>query len=201
MLIESFCSGNIDDILRDISLKKQHTIASFDPAIVNLGVRIEVRRSELDRTTLYYARWHLNSKDTFTDLITRIRSIIDLLKSCDFIVCERQMPINYDMVRLSQHLMSSIRLLLPDVIILEVSIALKARYLKDLYGKDIDVKKEAIRRAKDLLDQQGLDILKSESKKDDLSDTLVQIEGVFFWIRTEFKAPKPVIRRLNLQKS
>jgi len=114
---------------------------------------------------------------------------INLIYNCHLIIIERQLSKNYKMVRFSQHIISYLIVKLMNnpckTVILEVDSKLKSRQLaapKGLNAKEI--KKWAIQLADRILkarqDQKSLSIIKSaKSKKDDLSDTVIQIEAIF----------------------
>lgn len=181
-----------------------YRIVSIDPGRKNLSMRIELRpKDTLHNKIITEVAFRIDLGDPKTDEINNecdIYSIcnnvldkyLELMINSHFVIIERQLPVNYRMVRLSQHIVSYFLFKLQDnllqTIIMEVDPKLKSKELdapKNLNKKGI--KAWAIEKAIELCkirdDKYCLDIMeKAGSKKDDISDTLVQIEAVFIYL-------------------
>lgn len=168
-------------------------IISIDPAIKNLAIRVEERGQRNGNEiiqTLLFEKITLDSSDEMSGLYLSLTHYLDqhlnLFMTCHLILIERQLPINYRSVRVSQHLISYFSLLLRDSpllpALLEIDPRLKGRQLESPpYLTDRGLKKWAVEKAQEILqergDQKALTIIHRERKKDDLSDTVVQIEA------------------------
>lgn len=159
-------------------------ILSIDPAIKNLAVRIEQRNydSPSSKTILFDKLSLPNSKDgeIYISIINYLNNISNLLTNIDLIIMEKQLPRNYKMVRLSQHILSYFLINNISNCIIEVEPTMKSSvlgYIKE-YG---NVKKWSIKTALEILNQHnditGINIINKYSKKDDLADTVCQIEA------------------------
>jgi hypothetical protein len=104
------------------------------------------------------------------------------------LIIERQLPQNYKMVRISQHLISYFYMLWTDLphqpLIVEVSPSLKGKMLGFSKRHDYDLKEWSSAKAVEILtfhqDLESLQILtKFPGKKDDLADTVCQEEALF----------------------
>lgn len=186
----------------------QIRIFCCDPGVSHFSLRIETRsiKSVGPITTLLFDKVGLKKEEQelTKDLVCNIYSFIsnyldqhlDLIKTCHMVIIEKQLPINYRAVRVSQHvltyLMEHLKNLTPNLpMFFEVIPQLKGRELgapPTLNEKGI--KAWAVEKAFQLLtdrnDQKGLEVLnrkdprtKRKEKKDDLSDTVVMIEALF----------------------
>lgn len=205
-----------------------YRILSIDPGIKNFGIRIEDRprlKSNSLITTKLFQRLTLSSlspslssdsiinNDNLSfiyDIITNfLDQHLDLIKSCHFIIFERQLPINYRTVRVSQHLLSYFLLhlknspLLP--IILEIDPKLKSKQLGAPSGlNDKQIKDWSVEKALYLLelrkDSFAIDIINKErnhrgkKKPDDLADTVCQIEALFSYLNLPLTEPITTIK-------
>lgn len=182
------------------SRKDYYDIASLDPGRRNFAIRIERRNLMTGKIiALGYEKIDLIGKGE-EDLVVHIDKFyrrlndfldkyLNLIKLCHLVIIERQMHINYRMVRFSQHLITYLTIHLKNnanlTVIIEVSNKLKTFALHAPKGlSDKDVKKWAVSTADALLkarnDQASLNVLlHAKKKKDDLSDTVVQIEAFF----------------------
>lgn len=177
----------------------EYWILSIDPGNSHFAMRIEVRPVSLDRPFMPYTKLFekvkLNDKlidtyhnTTYEFLTDYLQSKHDLILQCHYIILERQLPENYKMVRLAQHTLSYFLILLKNSVLLPVIIEIDPK----LKGKQLDapsninkrgLKLWSVAKAKELLqlrdDQVSLDILnKLKTKKDDLSDTVCQLEAM-----------------------
>lgn len=116
-----------------------------------------------------------------------------------FFIIERQLPHNYRAVRISQHVISYLldRLrsapLMP--VIMEIDSKLKSRQLGCPRGlNERQNKLWLIAKALDLCrirgDTASLNLITREKKKDDLSDTICQIEAIFILLQLPATSPQ-----------
>jgi hypothetical protein len=179
--------------------KDYYRIMSIDPGRRNFCFRVEHRNLVTGKITMELFRkidMILTTHDVkvSTDVVFRNTILVlaqyhELIKDCHLIIIERQLHINYKMVRFSQHIITYLMCLLMDnalkTVILEIAPTLKTRELGAMKGLNKrEVKLWAIEKADTLLrareDMSSLDVIKkAKTKKDDLSDTVVQIEAVF----------------------
>ena len=115
-----------------------------------------------------------------------LNSEIDNIRTSHFIIMERQIPRNYKAVRLSQHVLDFICNAVRDSplmpIIIELDSKVKARYLGCPRGlNERQTKLWLIEKALQLLEWRGdmntANLIRTVKKKDDLADTICQIEG------------------------
>ena len=203
-------------------------IISIDPGVTYYAIRVEERNLKTTDTitTLHFNKIGLkkNDQDLSDDLVsplftyvqTYLDKYLDLFRTCHMVIIEKQLPVNYRAVRMSQHtltyFMVNLKNLVPNLpMFFEVKPQLKGKELgapPNLNEKGI--KQWAVQKATELLtdrnDQLGLEIMgrkdpvtKRKEKKDDLADTVCQIEALFSsfgWPTTQ-----PIVKlRLNLPK-
>ena len=177
-----------------------YRIMSIDPGKKNFCFRIEMRNliTKKIMTEVFEKIDLIGSQNTdrvTVDYVNRnVMLILDkymhLILNCNIVIIERQLSINYKMVRFSQHIISYLMIRLMDnslkTVILEIDSKLKTKQLrapKSLGAKE--TKLWAIEKATELLtlrnDNVSINIMNKaqKSKKDDLADTVVQIEAVF----------------------
>lgn len=171
-------------------------VISIDPGRVNFAFRMEDRF--FDGTIRPIAFEKIAIKQiieennvticgTYKNLTAFLEKFIEFYPYVRMIIIERQLPNNYQAVRISQHTISyySMRLfnssLLPEIY--EVAPTLKSSAFHK--PKSEDLKKWSVKMAIDFFqatsDHASLEILKKEKKKDDLADTKTQIEALFFY--------------------
>ena len=141
---------------------------------------------------------NITSCDVYVNIMKFLDQYIPLFKQSHIMIIEKQLPINYRMVRVSQHVLSYFYMILKDTkylpLILEIDPKLKTKQLKAPKGlNEKDIKIWSTEIAYEILkyrkETQSLDILDNArkrkkngtygKKKDDLSDTIIQIEAVF----------------------
>lgn len=175
-----------------------YQIISIDPAEKNFAIRIEQRHHSGKIRALAFDKWRLpttgegddpNTCPTYTTATRLLDQFLDLLSSTHFIIIERQLPHNYKAVRLSQHVLTYFLLraanqpLLPYII--ELDSKVKGRELGAPKGlSDSGLKTWSVKKATELLqtrrDEESLRVMaKFQQKRDDLADTVCQIEAVF----------------------
>jgi len=177
-------------------------VISIDPGIRNLALRVEsrgIRSSEYPIKTIVFEKLRITDDDrrlegNVDQLFSLITDFLDnylsIFKECHMLIIERQLPINYKAVRISQHIISyflfHFKNLMPYLpIIYEIDPKLKGRELgASKHLNERGIKQWSVDYAKMLLakrkDYEGLSILnKNKAKSDDLGDTCVQIEAFF----------------------
>ena len=191
-----------------------YQILSIDPAgrgCKNLGIRIERRpgpndsgfiTSELFETVTLVDASLTDSTSCcqLYDILTNyLDSLWDLLLQTHLIIIERQLPENYWGIRISQHIISYLLIKLKDApllpMILEIDPRLKGKQLgiPSGLGKK-EYKSRLIEKARELLSMRG-DIVSSKileryKKKDDIADTVCQIEAVFVYFKWPATQPR-----------
>ena len=180
--------------------KDYYRVMSIDPGKKNFCFRIELRNLETGNiiTEVFEKIDLIGTQDSdrvTIDYINRnaiiiLDKYINLIINCHLIIIERQLQINYKMVRFSQHVITYLMLKVMNnslkTVILEINSKLKTKQLnapKKLGPKE--TKLWAIEKAYALLrerkDNTSIRIMDKaqKSKRDDLADTIVQIEAVF----------------------
>jgi hypothetical protein len=172
----------LNDVPFDIKAEK-HIIFSVDPGKENFACRLEERNNDII-TPLLFIRIKLTDH-----VLQEIKKFLDdnreLLCTATVMIVERQMPINYRMVRLSQFIETYFICMYPHVSLFEISSKLKAE------------KKVCVATCLSILekggDQQSIDLLHElkgqKVKIDDLADTVCQIQAFFDVYATEKKIP------------
>lgn len=183
-------------------------VISIDPGITHYAIRVEERniRTVGPITTLHFDKVGLKKDDQelSDDLVCPVYSFIEnyldkylaLFKTCHMVIIEKQLPVNYRAVRMSQHTLSYFMIHLKNI---EPNLAMFFEVKPQLKGRELGappnlnergIKLWAVEKARELLmdrnDQKGLDILNRKDpitgrkeKKDDLSDTICQAEALF----------------------
>ena len=181
-------------------------IISIDPGISHFCLRIEERsttKHDIIKTLLHDKFGLAKEKqeldnDNVCSLYTFILPFLEqnkeLFKTCHIVLIEKQLPQNYRMIRMSQHVLTYFMMLLRDVqpslpVFLEIAPTLKSKELgAPPHINERGVKIWAVEKATELLtireDTKGLEILRRKvngrkEKKDDISDTILMIESVF----------------------
>jgi hypothetical protein len=187
-------------------------IISIDPGVTNFAIRVEERNVKTPGPikTLHFDKIGLKkdeqelSKDlvcpVYSFITTYLDKYLDLFKTCHMVIIEQQLPVNYRAVRMSQHSLAYFMIHLKDIkpqlaMFFEVKPQLKGRELgAPPTLNERGIKSWAVEKARELLtdrgDKVGLDILdrkdpitKRKEKKDDLSDTVCQIEALFSYLK------------------
>jgi hypothetical protein len=200
-------------------------ITSIDPGIKNLGINIKTRYlksgliknnllARMDLTqTMEIKNGNIYTKDPdssrigldtfhYTNSTNILLEYSDILQSSHYIVIESQLPINYDMTRMGQHLITLLCLLVKDrgnlPILIEIDSKFKGRMMgakpgipkRDLKKYCINV---AIQISTSRQDYETLNAIKNlKGKADDICDAFCQ-EEVMFRLLTEglYRPPLP----------
>ena len=197
-------------------------IISVDPGISNFCIRVEERgiKDYIPIKTLLFDKMHLRRDEVeltddlicqyYTTLNNYLDDRLDLFKTCDMVIVEKQLPINYKAVRISQHVITYFMVHLKNIpslpIIFEIDPKLKGRELgasSHLNSKGL--KHWAVEEATKLLtirnDQHGIEVLRKNKKKaDDLADTVCQIEAFFSFKGWPLSRELPKINIIPISK-
>lgn len=180
-------------------------IISIDPGTVNLCIRVEER--SIDKNVKYipkpclYEKIHMAKEDLelsegnenkyYFKFLEIFNKYWELFKTCHVLIMERQLPFNNKALRISQHILTYFLINMRDLpqlpMIFEINSTLKTKQLGIKGLNSYGVKNWSIEYARKILisrnDQYSLDIInKKGSKKDDLADTVTQIEAFFMHI-------------------
>ena len=171
---------------------------SIDPAIKNYAFRIERRYHNGWITPVAFDKVNINEREvvedvtvikTYENLTIFLEQFRELYNDCHYIIIERQLPHNYQMVRIQQHTISYFSILLHNKpllpAIIDVCPKLKGQVLKA--PKNItynQLKQWTIQIGRQLLEERqdnySLSVLeKYRNKQDDLCDTIIQAEALF----------------------
>jgi hypothetical protein len=203
--------------LREGPLESFIQIMSVDPGIRNCGLRIEQRRLLdnilVDVKTVVMVRINFNEEDHLecknpetvvfdTSYYTRSTDILDKFLpyaiQCQYILIESQLPINYSMVRMSQHIITYLCLGVKNrgcrPLIIEIDPHLKSRLLHaPSKMKKPELKKWCRQKALDVLsardDNVGHDAILKVGKGDDMGDTVCQCEAWWVILCGQLHAP------------
>jgi hypothetical protein len=179
-----------------------YQVLSIDPGkIKNFSYRIERRyhngkivpivfdKIDFESITQEGTTTINNSYQVLTDFLNKYNKFYD---ECHFFIIEKQLPNNYQAVRVSQHVISYFSImmhnkpLLPAII--EVDSRLKGKYLgapkgigdKQLKTWSVEKARYLLNLRNDIFSLQVLDCFKN--KQDDLCDTVCQIEALMvYW--------------------
>jgi len=201
---------NTTEVL-NIGDKESVTVVSIDPAKKNMGFRIERRNFGDHRiNTIVWDKMNLVDEDPvqcdffYLRLTAYLQQYDDLVKDADLIIIERQLSINYQSVRMSQHVITYYLTKFPQIPFADIDPHVKGWALSAPPGLGkYALKQWAVEKAYDLLttrqDEKGLAVLETFRKKkhklDDLSDALIQIEALFkLWNLPLTKTPLPRVK-------
>lgn len=167
-------------------------IASFDPAIKNLAVRVERRAHGQPIQALVFEKWELPDDGTYPALCAHLESIAPTLTLCQVAVVERQNPVskgfqvhtNSKVMRVFGFLTGWLCARVPHLAVYDLSPKVKGKVLGAPAGLTYaQTKSWSVVKAKELMtvagDQPSLVRLtqRGGGKKDDLADVVVQTEA------------------------
>jgi len=168
-------------------------IMAIDPGIKNCGMRIERRWSSGHVETVLLARINfLQSDEPPTDTIYYSNSIkilkkyVPIMELCQYIIIESQLPINYDMVRMSTHIISFLMCNLANKgcrpMICEVDCYFKSRILNAPPKMSKPELKKwcrnyALKLLDDRKDTEATGLIRGQNKADDMGDVVCYCEG------------------------
>lgn len=193
------------DCERDWINKPYYQILSIDPAITNYAIRVERWYKEekqivpilFDKITLYNKEE--NDEDivdnVYINLTNFLDKYLDIFTDCNYVICEKQMAVNYRSLRISQHTISYFIMKLKDnellTSIIELCPKLKGLMLGAPRGMNYnETKKWSVTKCDEILEQRGDEISKlimsKTKKKDDLSDTVCQARALLIYLKLDF---------------
>jgi hypothetical protein len=186
--------------------QKYIQVVSIDPAVKNLAIRIE--RWNFDKTIvpIFFNRFKLleEYKDTndyndynlaFVSSLKLLKTLTPYFNETHIFVIEKQLPVNYKVVRISQHLITFIATTIVDNKFLASIYEVDPKLKGEIFGagkineaglKDWSVT-ESLKLLESRKDNASLEILQShinnkKSKGDDLADTIMQTCALFYHI-------------------
>jgi len=178
-------------------------VVSIDPGIVNFGFRIETRFSNGQVNTIALSRQCFsktmivegNYTSLYSDISCWLDQYISYFSQCHVFIIEKQLPHNYQSIRVSQHLVTYFLFLLSkspiSPMLAEIDAKAKYKCLDAPTGFNETALKQwgteyAIELLKGRNDLAALDLIlgtkgiRKQKKQDDLCDTILQIEA--FWV-------------------
>jgi hypothetical protein len=194
------------------SQSQYYQVASIDPAIRNLGFRIERRHAGGRIEPLVFIKVDLDPKgkpkkkrpiavappleaSAEATIFDRLNLFLDiyrpLLMECHMVLVERQPPIKPEIVRIEEHALTYCSLYLRDAPLLPLIVGVNPKLKGQMLGAPAHSSYQqlkqwsvemAIALSQARQDQFSQDVLASVTKKDDLADTLCQIEAYFRYI-------------------
>jgi hypothetical protein len=182
-------------------------IVAIDPGIKNCGIRIERRWSSgfvetVMLTRINFLMSDLEPTDTiyYTNSIRTLRQYLPYFEMSQYIIIESQLPINYDMVRMSSHIISFLMTSLENKgckpMICEVDAYFKSRIFKapPKMAKP-ELKKwcrdYALNFLKERGDMAAYNAIVSAGKQDDLADCCCYTEGFYKALTEGIQSIKP----------
>lgn len=173
---------------------------SIDPGIKNLGVRFErryhiglIETLHMESYSFTVTRVVPQDESTITvctvyeEINIVLRELKDLILGCHFIVIEEQMNSNRDMIRIAQHLISTLSLMIHDTpmlaVILEMDSHLKTRELGAPPKMSKPERKKwtveyALAAARARNDTYTINKILNTKKRDEFGDTTCMIEAL-----------------------
>lgn len=188
-------------------------ITSIDPGIVNCGVYVCAYNSkENSHRSIFLKRLEFNrSENHYLDSLNKLEELedeFDLFSKSHYIVIESQMTVNYDLVRMGQHLISYFLTKLKDrgnrPLIIEISSQVKTRLLEcPIKGNKYEYKKwcvnEAIRRLNERKNKEEekdfIFKIETKGKRDDISDAICQYYAFLKILGGEYSRPTLPVKR------
>lgn len=183
---------------------------SIDPAPKNFAIRIEKRYRTGYIEPVYmekidFSEYGNASESTGTTVIDPrmicaithyLNSLLSTMKETRIVAIERQLAKNYKATRIYQHLLTYFTMIVPTFtypcVVMDISPKLKGKILQAPKGLNHHgLKKWGIEKAIEILilrnDQWSLDVInshrgKSQTKADDLADTVIQMEAWFIHV-------------------
>jgi hypothetical protein len=136
-------------------------VCSIDPGVRNFCIRVGCYSQNLGKTvTCLQKNYDLcdqkyNSPELnhigantyyYGALIAILEENVDILKSCQYVAVESQLKVNYDLIRMGQHIISTLMFLLKDKgnrpIIIEIDSRTKTQMLNAPKGMDKPARKK-----------------------------------------------------------
>jgi len=192
---------------------KNIIITSIDPGIVNCGIYVSAYNTENNtHKSIYLQKLVFNTSDNhYLDSFKQLEDLeekFNLFSKSHYIVIESQMTVNYDLVRMGQHLISYFLTRLKDrgnrPLLIEINSQAKTKLLKcPVRGNKYEYKKWCIQKAIDFLKERDnfeeeknyLFALENKGKKDDMSDAVCQYYAFLEILLGECDRPTLPVKR------
>lgn len=175
-------------------------IVSIDPATKTFAIRIETRDVNRSMRPIYFCLWDVRDKVTkeeneptrvYSNLTNKLDEIKEYFIDADIIIIERQPPINYRSTRIMQHTISYFSIILKDSIRYPIIYDVRPQLKGKILGappriSQPELKKWSVEKALEILNIAGdnwsaMDVIGKMGKKDDLADTVCQIEALLIY--------------------
>jgi hypothetical protein len=224
------------ELCRKLGRSKQTFVQtlSIDPGVVNCGFFIKRKWSNGDLEIIMLTKFDFTTVAGLPELGSETQIYIAVRKTldeflehflmCHYIVIESQLPINYDLVRMSQHLISYFSLRLENQGLLPLIIEFDPHYKTNLLGapKFLGAKKDGTnpkkgrsermkgerkdwctQKAIALLDEYGYpddaEMIRRSKKKDDLGDIVCQEAAWEIILEGGVKPPPKPVEEAELE--
>lgn len=194
-------------------------ITAIDPGIKNCGIHV-VRRTKSETKTLVLNKinFTISSHEEQTigiDTMYYIRVIeylgqyINYFTTSQYIIIESQLPINYDMVRLCQHIITFLLLYTKNQGLKPLIVEIDPKFKSKLFGAPThltyaELKKWAWENAVKILksrnDIETSNIITNATKKDDYGDVVCYTEA-WWLVLNQGIYPVPLVSEELLKKS
>lgn len=179
-------------------------IVSIDPASKTYSIRTEARFYDGRVIPIVFDLWDIRTSpnvdpdhpdENRANLFRKLDEIKKYIIDVDIVLIERQIPLNVKSRNMMCATIDYFGLLLRDSprypIILDIDPKLKGRMLSAGRLSKVELKQWATCKSREILklnkDEWSLQRLEEHKKKDDLADTIVQIEGYLIYIQSPLK--------------
>lgn len=174
-------------------------ITAIDPGIKNCAIHV-IRRTKSETKTLMLNKFNftISSHDEstigldtmyYTRVIEYFGQYINYFTTSQYIIIESQLPINYDMVRLCQHIITFLLLYVKNQGLKPLIVEIDPKFKSKLFGAPpkmtyAELKKWAWENAVKILnargDSQTAKVITDSGKKDDYGDVICYTEA--WWL-------------------
>lgn len=195
-------------------------ITAIDPGIKNCAIRTERRTNDNNKlivTTLVQSKIDFTysdddvSNDTFyySQVLIHLEQFIPYFQTSQYIIIESQLPINYDLVRMSQHLITYIMMNIKDKGLKPLIIEIDPKFKSRLFGAPVNMTKDQLKKwawenAIKILEKRGdtttADLILNCKKKDDHGDVVCYTEAWWHVITTGLYTPPVSANELFIKK-
>ena len=166
--------------LNKVPFPSEKIIFSIDPGRVNFACRLEERREDGTIHTLLFKKMRFEELLDLQNFFDEHQSLLSKATIC---IVEKQMSINYTMIRIAQHVETYFLTKYPNIAVFEIGSKLKA--CKDI---TIPTAKEILKNGSDQVGIEIIDKLENpikekgkrkpkKEKLDDLCDTVCQTDA------------------------
>jgi hypothetical protein len=191
-------------------------VTAIDPAIKNCAIRVE-RRTYKDGflivETLLQIKFDFSvyndNTNYYTNSLNLLMPYLEYFITSQYILIETQMVINYDLVRLSQHLITFLTIFTTNKglkpLIIEIDSRLKSRLFNAPKMNRLELKKWAVENAIKILSERNdietINFIMASAKKDDHGDTVCYTEAWWKILSCEeiYNAPISAAKLLEIK--